>query len=140
LRWFDLVPAYQSNIEMLLCAGDILSRTLSDRLRSRVCSHLVAHYGSTETSMSAAAHAHEIVATPRAVGFVTPGVTIQIVDSSGALLPAGAEGHVRVKSEYAVSGYFGKSGRCRNLECRRSTRYSGTETGRALSGRRQDQP
>src|ERR1700733_1060771 len=95
LRWFDLVPAYQSNIEMLLCAGDILSRTLSDRLRSRVCSHLVAHYGSTETSMSAAAPGHEIVAAPRAVGFVTPGVPIQIDDSSGALLPAGAEGHVR---------------------------------------------
>src|SRR5262249_10615890 len=72
LRWFDVVPAYQSNIEVLVCAGDVLSRSLSDRLRSRICSHLIAAYGSTEASMSACAHAHEIADTPRAVGFVTP--------------------------------------------------------------------
>src|SRR5262249_7763794 len=105
--WFDVVPAYQSNIEVLVCAGDVLSRSLSDRLRSRICSHLIAAYGSTEASMSACAHAHEIADTPRAVGFVTPGVTIQIVDQSGTILPPGQEGRVRIKSEYAVDGYFG---------------------------------
>jgi acyl-CoA synthetase (AMP-forming)/AMP-acid ligase II len=107
LRWFDTVPAYQSNIEVLLCAGDVLSRTLSDRLRSRMCSHLVTFYGSTEASMSATAHAHEIAAVPRAVGFVTPDVTIQVVDSSGAILPQNQEGYVRLKTEYAVDRYFG---------------------------------
>jgi acyl-CoA synthetase (AMP-forming)/AMP-acid ligase II len=84
LRWFDVIHAYQSNIEVLLCAGDVLSRALSDRLRSRICSHLVTFYGSTEASMSASAHAHEIAGVPRAVGFVTPGVTIEVIDSSGA--------------------------------------------------------
>jgi acyl-CoA synthetase (AMP-forming)/AMP-acid ligase II len=107
LRWFDVVPAYQSNIEVLLCAGDVLSRTLSDRLRSRICSHLVTFYGSTEASMSATAHAHEIAEVPRAVGFTTPGATIQIVDSAGTLLPSDQEGFVRLKSEYAVDRYFG---------------------------------
>ncbi len=107
LRWFDTIPAYQSNIEALLCGGDVLSRSLSDRLRSRICSHLIALYGSTEASMSATAHAHEIANVPRAVGFVTPGVTIQIVDASGTILPYGQEGIVRVKSEYAVDNYFG---------------------------------
>src|SRR5262249_18763578 len=48
-----------------------------------------------------------IADTPRAVGFVTPGVTIQIVDQSGTILPPGQEGRVRIKSEYAVDGYFG---------------------------------
>jgi acyl-CoA synthetase (AMP-forming)/AMP-acid ligase II len=107
LRWFDVASSYQSNIEVMLCGGDVLSRSLSDRLRSRICSHLVAAYGSTETSNSAAAHAHEIADVPRAVGFVTPGVTVQIVDSSGTILPPGREGYVRVRSEYAVNGYFG---------------------------------
>jgi acyl-CoA synthetase (AMP-forming)/AMP-acid ligase II len=107
LRWFDVVPAYQSNIEALLCAGDVLSSTLSHRLRSRICSHLVTFYGSTEASMSATAHAHEIIAVPRAVGFVTPQVTIQVVDASGSILPADQEGHVRIKSRYAVDQYFG---------------------------------
>jgi len=106
LRWFDTVPAYQSNIEVIFCGGDVLSRSLSDRLRSRICSHLVAAYGSTEASMSAVAHAHEIAKVPRAVGFVTPGVVIQIVDSADALLAAGQEGRVRVRSEFAVSHYF----------------------------------
>jgi acyl-CoA synthetase (AMP-forming)/AMP-acid ligase II len=107
LRWFDVVPVYQSNVDVLLCAGDVLSRTLSDRLRARICSHLVTFYGSTEASMSATAHAHEIADVPRAVGFVTPGVTIQIVDPSGALQPANQEGYVRLKSDYAVDRYFG---------------------------------
>jgi acyl-coenzyme A synthetase/AMP-(fatty) acid ligase len=107
LRWFDVASSYQSNIEVMLCGGDVLSRSLSDRLRSRICSHLVAAYGSTETSNSAAAHAHEIADVPRAAGFVTPGVTIQIVDGSGTILPPGDEGYVRVRSEYAVDGYFG---------------------------------
>jgi acyl-CoA synthetase (AMP-forming)/AMP-acid ligase II len=107
LRWFDVTPSYQSNIEVLFCAGDALLRTLSDRLRARICSHLVSVYGATETSMSATAHAHEIADAPRAVGFVTPGVAIQIVDASGTIVPPGQEGAVRVRSEYAVDGYFG---------------------------------
>ena len=107
LRWFDAMPSYQSNIEVMFCGGDVLSRSLSNRLRSRICSHLIAAYGSTEASMSATAHAHEIVDVPRAVGFVTPGVTVQIVDASGTILPPGKEGTVRVRSEYAVDGYFG---------------------------------
>ena len=107
LHWFDLVPTYQSDIEVMLCGGDVLSRTLSDRLRSRICSHLVAAYGSTEASMAATAHAQEIAGEPRAVGFVTPGVIIQIVNSSGTLLPLREEGRVRLKSDYAVDQYFG---------------------------------
>jgi fatty-acyl-CoA synthase len=107
LRWFDTFTAYQSNVEIIFCGGDVLSRSLSQRLRSRICSHLIAAYGSTEASMSAAAHAHEIADVPRAVGFVTPGVVIQIVDSSGTLLSPGQEGHVRVCSEFAVDHYLG---------------------------------
>jgi len=118
LRWFETVPAYQSNLDVIFCAGDVLSRLLSERLRSRVCSHVVAVYGSTEASMSAVAHAHEIAEAPRAVGFVTPGVIIQIVDSSGALLPPGEEGHVRVRSEFAVDSYFGNP-----EESRKAFRY-----------------
>jgi acyl-coenzyme A synthetase/AMP-(fatty) acid ligase len=107
LRWFDTLPAYQSRIETVFCGGDVLSRPLSDRLRSRICRHLIAAYGSTEASMSAVAHAHEIADVPRAVGFVTPGVVVQIVNASGTLLPAGKEGQVRVRSQFAVDHYLG---------------------------------
>ncbi len=107
LRWFDTVPSYQSNVEVIYCGGDVLSRSLSDRLRSRICSHLIAVYSSTEAGVAAVAYAHEIAEVPRAVGFVPPGVTVQIVDGSGTLLPPGQEGQVRLRSEYAVDGYFG---------------------------------
>ena len=107
LRWYDVAAAYQSNFEVALCAGDVLSRPLSDRLRARICSHLVTFYGSTEASMSATAHAHEIADVPRAVGFVTPDVTIQIVDTAGIILSPDQEGYVRLKSKFAVDRYFG---------------------------------
>jgi acyl-coenzyme A synthetase/AMP-(fatty) acid ligase len=107
LRWFDTVPSYQTNLDVIYSGGDILSRSLSDRLRSRVCSHLVAAYGSTEAGNVAIAHAHEIAEIPRAVGFVLPGVAVQIVDSSGTILQPGQEGQVRVRSECGVDGYFG---------------------------------
>jgi acyl-CoA synthetase (AMP-forming)/AMP-acid ligase II len=106
LRWFDTIPNYQSSVESMVCGGDILSRSLSDRLRSRICSHLIAAYGSTEASMSATARAHEIADVPRAVGFVTPGINLQIVDAADTILSAGQEGYVRLQSEYAVDGYF----------------------------------
>jgi len=106
LRWVEETPSYQTNIKVIVCAGDVLSPSLSARLRSRICSHLVSIYGSTEVSMSAVANGHEISAIPRAVGFVTPGVTIQIIDAAGALLPPGQEGRLRIKSEFSAGGYF----------------------------------
>jgi len=106
LRWFDALPAYQSNIEVLLCAGDVLSESLSQRLRARICSHLISVYGSTEASMSATAHGHELSGKPRAVGFVTPGVAIQVVDGSGTILGPDQEGYIRILSEFAVDSYF----------------------------------
>ena len=107
VKWFSSGPAYQSNIEAVFCGGDLLSRSLSERIRSQICSHVIAGYGSTEASMSAIAHAHEIAEIPQAVGFVTPGVAIQIVNSMGDVLPSEQEGEIRIKSEYAVDGYLG---------------------------------
>ena len=106
-RWYDVIPSYQSNLELIVCAGDVLSSQLSSRVRSRMCSHLVAVYGSTEMGTTATAHAHAISDTPGAVGFVTPGAAVQIVDRSETVLPPGQEGLLRIRSDYAVDGYFG---------------------------------
>ena len=56
--------------------------------------------------MTAAAFAHEIMGTAGAVGFVTPGTTVQIVDRSGTVLRPGREGLLRIRSDYAVDGYL----------------------------------
>jgi acyl-CoA synthetase (AMP-forming)/AMP-acid ligase II len=107
LKWFEMTPAYQSNLQVVLTAGDILSQALSRRVRARLCSHLVSFYGSTETGTTASAPAHEIDRVAGAVGYLTPGVRAQIVDRSGVVLPPGSEGLLRIRSEFAVDRYLG---------------------------------
>jgi acyl-CoA synthetase (AMP-forming)/AMP-acid ligase II len=107
LKWFEATPAYQSNLQVVLTAGDILSQALSRRVRARLCSHLVSFYGSTETGTTASAPAHEIDRMAGAVGYLTPGVRGQIVDRDGVVLPPGSEGLLRIRSEFAVERYLG---------------------------------
>ena len=108
LRWFEATPAYQSNLQVVLTSGDILSQALSRRVRARLCSHLVSIYGSTETATTASAPAHELDRMPGAVGYITPGVRAQIVDHDGVVQPPGSEGLLRIRSEVAVDRYLGE--------------------------------
>jgi acyl-CoA synthetase (AMP-forming)/AMP-acid ligase II len=108
LKWFEVTPTYQSNIQVVISGGDLLSQALSHRARVRMCSHLVSAYGSTEASITASAPAHEIDRMPGAVGYLTPGVRAQIVDRDGVVQPPGREGLLRIRSEFAVDGYLGE--------------------------------
>ena len=108
LRWFEVAPAYQSNLRVVLTSGDILSPALSRRVRARLCSHLVSVYGSTETATAASAPAHELDRMPGAVGYLAPGVRAQIVDRDGVVQPPGTEGLLRIRSEVAVDRYLGE--------------------------------
>jgi acyl-CoA synthetase (AMP-forming)/AMP-acid ligase II len=108
LRWFEVTPAYQSNLQVVLTSGDILSPALSRRVRARLCSHLVSVYGSTETATAASAPAHELDRMPGAVGYLAPGVRAQIVDRDGVMQPPGSEGLLRIRSEVAVDHYLGE--------------------------------
>jgi acyl-CoA synthetase (AMP-forming)/AMP-acid ligase II len=108
LKWFEVTPAYQSNLEVVISGGDLLSQTLSRRVRARMCSHLVSAYGSTEASITATASAHEIDRVAGAVGYLTPGVRAQIVDRDGVVQPPGREGLLRIRSEFAVDRYLGE--------------------------------
>ena len=104
---YERAPTFPMNLEVIITAGSLLSKSLSERARARLCSRLVSVYGATETSMIATALAHSIAALPGAVGYLTPGVAAQIVNGSDEVLRAGEEGLVRVRSEFAVDGYFG---------------------------------
>jgi len=107
LKWFEVTPAYQSNLQVVLTAGDILSPALSRRVRARLCSHLVSFYGSSEANTTASAPAHQIDHVAGAVGYLVPGVRAQIVDRDGVVLPLGSEGLLRIRSEFAVDHYLG---------------------------------
>jgi len=108
LRWFEVTPVYQSDLQVVLTSGDILSPALSRRVRARLCSHLVSVYGSTETATTASAPAHELDRMPGAVGYLAPGVRAQIVDHNGVVQPPGSEGLLRIRSEVAVDRYLGE--------------------------------
>lgn len=43
---------------------------------------------------------------PNCVGVVHPGIQLQIVNDSGAILPAGERGHIRVKGKGMATGYL----------------------------------
>jgi acyl-CoA synthetase (AMP-forming)/AMP-acid ligase II len=76
-------------------------------VRTRLGANLISIYGATETSMVATAPAHAIADVPGAVGYVLPGIAVEAVDDRHTPLPLGREGRLRVRSEYAVSGYLG---------------------------------
>jgi acyl-CoA synthetase (AMP-forming)/AMP-acid ligase II len=105
--YYEEAPTLTAPLELVLSVGGLLPRSLSERARARICSNLVACYGSTEANIVATAPAHAIADTAGAVGFVTPGVTVNIADRSGKPVPAGGEGLVRISGPFTVAGYRG---------------------------------
>jgi acyl-coenzyme A synthetase/AMP-(fatty) acid ligase len=103
----DQNPSSEIHFEMIVSSGGVLPRALVERARPRLCSLLVSAYGATETAISAAAPAHRIAHIDGAVGYVAPGVKMQIVDDKDRQLPANARGIVRIASEFAVDHYVG---------------------------------
>ncbi len=102
----DQHPSIEVHVETILSGGSLLPRALLERVRPRLCSHLVTGYGSTETAISATAPAHRISHIPGAAGYVTPGIRIEIVDEADRVVPAGVEGIVRIFSEFGIDHYI----------------------------------
>ena len=107
LQYCDGHVSYQSRLNLIISGGDLLSKTLSERVRGRLCSNLISAYGSTEASMVATAPAHAIDNIRGAVGYVTPGTEVQIVTERDGILPRASEGLVRIRSQFGVQEYFG---------------------------------
>jgi acyl-coenzyme A synthetase/AMP-(fatty) acid ligase len=70
------------------------------KLRSRLCRNIVLSYASTEGGPVASAPYDLIQDIPDAVGFVVPGVDLEVVDESGATLPAGSDGLIRLRTPH----------------------------------------
>ncbi len=102
----DRHPSIEPHLDTIISGGSLLPRQLVERVQPRLCSHLIAGYGSTETAISATAPAHRIAHIAGAAGYVTPGIRIEIVDEADRPLPAGTEGIVRVASEFGIDRYI----------------------------------
>jgi acyl-CoA synthetase (AMP-forming)/AMP-acid ligase II len=107
--YYERSPAFTSPFDLIITAGSLLPRPLSERVRTRLGSNLMSLYGSTEASMVATAPAHAITGEPNAVGHLLPGVTVQATDPASRPLPAGQKGLLRIRTERMATGYVGAS-------------------------------
>jgi acyl-coenzyme A synthetase/AMP-(fatty) acid ligase len=106
LRFYEENPAFHCSFQTIIATGSPLSKQLSERVRARLCSQLVYYYGTTETGTVSSAPAHALAAVPGAVGYVTPGVTVEIVDDGDCALPVESEGALRIRSPMNVDRYL----------------------------------
>ncbi|HUE12248.1 MAG TPA: class I adenylate-forming enzyme family protein, partial [Steroidobacteraceae bacterium] len=102
----DHHPSIDVHVDTIVSGGSLMPQALLERVRPRLCSHLVTGYGSTETAISATAPAHQIAHIEGAAGYVTPGIRIEVVDEADRPVPTGSEGIVRVASEFGVDCYI----------------------------------
>ncbi len=75
-----------------------INRDGIQRIRNSLCRNIVMIYGSTEAGVAAVAPFDMIADVPGAVGFIVPGVNVEIVDTMDRVLPMGEEGFVRIHS------------------------------------------
>jgi len=77
-----------------------------DWVRARLCSNLSVGYVASDATMVASMPAQLASANPGAVGYVLPGVQVEIVDEQGRPLLPEQGGYLRIRSEHGVSEYF----------------------------------
>ena len=86
------------SLRRVLVGGSSVSSSLVQLAQRYVCNNLFVHYASSQAGFVAIAPAAMIEGRPGATGFVMPGVEIEIVDDSGAVLPPGATGELRLRT------------------------------------------
>jgi acyl-coenzyme A synthetase/AMP-(fatty) acid ligase len=95
------------SLRSIVVGGSPMPAPLLTLVRQRLCDNVVSRYGSTETQDIAAAPFAAIAGRPRGVGYIYSNVEVEAVDDQDRKLPPGTEGILRIRSPYAVAGYFG---------------------------------
>ncbi len=103
-----------SSLKTLRIGGAMLSREAARRIRNDLCRNIVMSYASTEAGIAAMAPYEMIAHIPGAVGFLTPSTEVEIVDDTGAVVPAGAQGIIRVRTAQYVANFDNSSGKRAN--------------------------
>ena len=104
---YEQSPAFTCPFDVIVAGGSLLWKSLADRVRMRMCPHLVTSYGASEFSPIATAPHHQISGTAGAVGYVCAGATVQAADDSGRPLAPGETGLIRVRGDFLVGDYVG---------------------------------
>jgi acyl-CoA synthetase (AMP-forming)/AMP-acid ligase II len=105
LRQQDNDSADFTGVKSMVVGGSHIPRSVAKRARA-ICRNIICLYGATEVGVVATAPTELLVKHQSAVGFVAPGVTLEIVDEAGKNLGTDREGVVRVKVPGATNRYL----------------------------------
>ncbi len=106
LRFYEDNNDFRSGFQVIISARSSLPKSLSERVRARLCSNLIFYYGTTETSTVSSAPAHALTGVAGAAGYIAPDVSVRVVDDNGTILEPGREGSLLVRTTVSVQGYF----------------------------------
>ena len=95
-----------ASLEEIETSGALLPDPVYFAARDRLCTQITSGYGSTEAGWITLTPAGELSARPGAVGFVVPGIEIQVVGADAAPLPAGSAGALRIRGASCVMEYY----------------------------------
>ena len=89
----------------ILLLGGRLPATVREAALQRACGRLLVAYGATETGGIAIGDHGVVDRHPGAVGFLRPGVEVEVLDAKGAPVPVGEPGLVRIRTAIMASSY-----------------------------------
>jgi len=77
--------------------GNVPTRTLLEAAMTYLCRDILCQYGATEIGLIARARGRDVLTAPGLVGFVAPGVEVQIFDAAGKNCAVGQIGSIKVR-------------------------------------------
>jgi len=90
--------------------GSTISQKIIAETRKKLTENVYIIYGSTELGAVSFGSAEILNIHERSVGYILPGLDVDIVNSAGIVLPALEIGNVRIKREEVFSGYLDEEG------------------------------
>lgn len=95
------------SLDLIRTTGSRLPRRLAERVREAMCGRLFNQYGTTETGTIATAPVEMIDLDAGEVGFLIPGVRLELFDPESRAPVTSGAGLLRIRSPQVASGYFG---------------------------------
>lgn len=102
-------PSYRSELTSVFCLGPLRPER-SERVRAWLCSNLTLGYVASDRTMVASMPAQFASAISGAVGYVMPGVAVEVADDQDQALSSGKEGNLRIRSDCSVKEYLDDPG------------------------------
>lgn len=104
----DCPPDHKLHPLRIISGGGPVPPALARRTRLQLTGDLRSVYGASETGSVAVAELALLEAEAGSAGFVLPGVTVEVVDEDGRLLPPETLGRIRVSSNRVADHFVGQ--------------------------------